>query len=343
VREHWAHSHQRCFFALTVTESVPDLKSNIGVRKVYISNEAGCPLKVPSYQVAPDLALARPFRAVGPAYFYIGLLIAPSILKITRKPLSYFEVVRNEHMFALHRYYLPLQPCSQIWQGCTDLMLRPIMITEHIKSNHHRYQKSLDFGTGDRRALEEALKAYRSARTYWAEVADRAKGVYASDLSASDRFSERGQWLDRLSGIDQDIARLEQRLASAQETQDQQLEAAIAEILTRPRRASAKCRHQPPAGFRPKEPVDIALAIEGRALSSACLYYRHVNQAERFQKIEMKGGPSGYRAQIPGTYTDSPYPLQYYFELKETPKKAWLYPGFTADRTNQPYFVLRQS
>jgi hypothetical protein len=170
-----------------------------------------------------------------------------------------------------------------------------------------------------------------------------AKGVYASDLSASDRFSERGQWLDRLPGIDQDITRLEQRLASAKKIEDQQIEAAIAEILTRPRREAATCHHESPAGFRPKEPVDIVLSIEGRQLSSARLYYRHVNQAERFQRIEMQGGPSDYRAQLPGAYTDSPYPLQYYFELKETPKKAWLYPGFAADRTNQPYFVLRRS
>lgn len=33
--------------------------------------------------------------------------------------------------------------------------------------------------------------------------------------------------------------------------------------------------------------------------------------------------------------------LQYYFELKASPKKAWLYPGFNQDRTNQPYLVLR--
>lgn len=52
--------------------------------------------------------------------------------------------------------------------------------------------------TGDRRALEEALKAYRAARSTWAELARRAQGVYAADLSVSDRFDERGQWLDRL-------------------------------------------------------------------------------------------------------------------------------------------------
>ena len=48
--------------------------------------------------------------------------------------------------------------------------------------------------TGDRRALEESLKSYKTARAAWVQVAARAKGVYAADLSASDKDSERGQW-----------------------------------------------------------------------------------------------------------------------------------------------------
>jgi len=58
--------------------------------------------------------------------------------------------------------------------------------------------------------------------------------------------------------------------------------------------------------------------------------------------IEMQLTGNGYRAIIPADYTNSQYPLQYYFELKETPAKAWLYPGFSADLTNQPYFVVRK-
>src|SRR5947199_6596230 len=55
---------------------------------------------------------------------------------------------------------------------------------------------------GDLRSLEEALKAYRTARAHWVSVIDLAKGVYAADLSASDRFSERGAWADKLEGVD---------------------------------------------------------------------------------------------------------------------------------------------
>src|ERR1022692_84627 len=37
--------------------------------------------------------------------------------------------------------------------------------------------------TGDRAALEEALKAYRAARGVWAEIATRTKGVYMADIT----------------------------------------------------------------------------------------------------------------------------------------------------------------
>ena len=198
--------------------------------------------------------------------------------------------------------------------------------------------------SGDRRALEESIAAYKAARAAWAGVVARAKGVYAADLSASDKDSERGQWLDRLPAIDEDISRMEQRLASAKTVEDPSVAAAIAEVLRRPRRESAACNHRPPAGFRPKEAVEIAITVEkGRKLQSARLYYRHVNQAERYQTAEMEARGDGYRANISAEYTDSPYPLQYYFELKEGPEKAWLYPGFAANLANQPYFVLRRA
>lgn len=198
-------------------------------------------------------------------------------------------------------------------------------------------------GTGDRRALEEALKAYRTARARWAQVADQAKGVYAFDLSASDKASERGQWLDRLPAMDQDIALMEQYLPDAKTIGEPRVAAAVAEVLGRPRRGSVACTHRPPAAFRPKEAVAIEIAVEkGRKPASARLYYRHVNQAERYESVEMEARDNLYRASIPGGYTDSPYPLQYYFEFKEGPEKAWLYPGFAADLANQPYFVLRR-
>lgn len=197
--------------------------------------------------------------------------------------------------------------------------------------------------TSDAHSLEEALKAYRSAKARWVEVTDLAKGVYAPDLSASDRFSERGQWADRIGGIDDDIKRLEGKRGSAKAPADERINAVITKMLARPERDSAQCRHALPSGFRPNEPVPISIVSEGKKLSSVLLHYRHVNQAERYQSAEMRPEGSEFKAEIPAAYTDSPFPLQYYFEFKSVEKRAWLYPGFTPDRTNQPYFVLRRS
>jgi len=194
--------------------------------------------------------------------------------------------------------------------------------------------------TGDRRALEEAVKSYRDARAHWARVADRAKGVYARDLSVSNRLSERGQWADRLASIDMDIAALEQRPAT--DSAAPRVGAAIAQVLGRPQREIFSCAHTPPPGFHPKEAVALEIAL-ARTLASVRLWYRHVNQAERWVTAEMAAENGVYRANIPADYTNSPYPLQYYFEMREASDKAWLYPGFYLDLTNQPYFVLRRS
>ena len=73
------------------------------------------------------------------------------------------------------------------------------------------------------------------------------------------------------------------------------------------------------------------------------LYYRHVTQAERYETIEMTAAGSRWHAAIPAAYTAGTYPIEYYFELRESPRKATLYPGFAADRANQPYFVIRSA
>jgi hypothetical protein len=87
--------------------------------------------------------------------------------------------------------------------------------------------------------------------------------------------------------------------------------------------------------------VAIQIAVFGR-VRSVRMYYRHVNQAEPYQSAEMAVQGSTYRATIPAAYTDSPYPLQYYFEVRESAEKASLYPGFAPDLSNQPYFVVRR-
>lgn len=198
--------------------------------------------------------------------------------------------------------------------------------------------------SGDRTALEEALKAYRSARGFWAELANLAKDVYKPDITVGERPYLRGHWLDRLPGIDKDIDDMAKKLEQTKNTdvaQQDHVRLAIREALGRPQRVFAACHHIQPEQFRVGQPLDVELSFE-KMPKSARLYYRHVNQAERYETVEMQVVGKRYRATIPAAYTNTMYPLQYYFELKEGPESASLYPGFNEDLTNQPYFVVRQ-
>jgi hypothetical protein len=196
--------------------------------------------------------------------------------------------------------------------------------------------------TRDRTALEESLRAYRGARAAWAELAGHGK-VYMSDITVGESPQLRGHWLDRLPAMDKDIAAIAQKLEQSQSgTPRDGVAAAIQAALAHPRRTAAPCRHTPPPHFSPGKELIIELAVE-KPPDSVLLYYRHVTQAERYVTAPMEARGKGYGATIPGPYTDSPYPLEYYFELKMAPGTATLYPGFGADLINQPYFVLRRA
>ena len=55
--------------------------------------------------------------------------------------------------------------------------------------------------------------------------------------------------------------------------------------------------------------------------------------------MPMQRAGGSYSAAIPAAYTDSPYPLQYYFELR-TATAATLHPAFNATLSNQPYYAV---
>jgi hypothetical protein len=196
--------------------------------------------------------------------------------------------------------------------------------------------------TQDRTALAEAMNQYRAARSAWAELANRAKGVYLPDITVGEHPQLRGHWLDRLPAIDADIAGMEKNLEQAKPGEpDARVRAAIQAALGHPHRTTPACRHTPPSRFRPGEPLPIEISME-KPPSSVRLFYRHVDQAARFQSLEMKPHDNRCRAEIPADYTNSPYPLEYYFEVRERPSSAVLYPGFAPGLNNQPYFVVRR-
>ncbi|WP_345271419.1 hypothetical protein [Nibrella viscosa] len=199
--------------------------------------------------------------------------------------------------------------------------------------------------TGDVDALKQALQQYRQARAVWADLANRARGVYKPDITVGERAFLRGHWLDRLPAMDQDIAAMATKLdqhKNSTASQDSRARLAVQEALGRPRQRVISCTHTPPLSYQVGQPIDVELSFE-KMPAAARLYYRHVNQAERYESVDMQVVGQRYRATIPAAYTNSPYPLQYYFEFRENPTSTLLYPGFNKALTSQPYFMVRQS
>jgi hypothetical protein len=197
--------------------------------------------------------------------------------------------------------------------------------------------------SGDRGALEEALKKYRSAREIWSGFVEEVNGVYVPDISYGPLPHQRGHWQDRLPVIDADVAAMAKRLESlpASANQSEHAQRAVQEALGRPRRASATCVHTSPSSLTPGKPLEITVSVNETAEPvSARLWYRHVDQAERYQSVQMQPNGSEYKAAIPADYTASKFPMQYYFEFRQGSGKAWLYPGFAPSLANQPYFVV---
>ena len=189
-----------------------------------------------------------------------------------------------------------------------------------------------------------ALAQYSKARAAWAAMAERANRVYRSNITYGDVPIRSGNWSDRLPSIDVDIAAMRDKLKNpgAQNNAAQKAEPAIRAATGKPSRPSLNCSHTPPAEFHPGTPLSLSLLLPPvhDAPSSVNLLYRRVDQAERWKSTAMERSHHGYSASIPGDYTNSPYPLQYYFELRRGADSAWLYPAFNSTLSNQPYYAI---
>lgn len=197
--------------------------------------------------------------------------------------------------------------------------------------------------TQDRSALEASLMMYHKARTAWVQVVDASKNIYMSDITIGEEPQQRGHWADRLPAIDKDIAEVSKKLEAAPAGQPKpEVKAAIQEALGHPHNILPAINHTAPQKFRAGEPLALTL-MSATKYSAIHLYYRHVNQAERYQTATMEPSGDSFRATIPADYTRTAYPLEYYFDIQQDGQGSSLYPGFNDKLTNQPYFVVRQA
>ena len=168
-------------------------------------------------------------------------------------------------------------------------------------------------------------------------MARRASRIYLSDISYGEITIRRGHWSDRLPFIQQELVTLEQYYA-VERPQTASASAALERVTITSARPSLFVKHEPPTSFHPGEDLTLSLVVSPQ-VASITLWYRHVNQGERWLSEPMQQSAGTHSATIPGSYTNSPYPLQYYFELR-TAEAATLHPFLNATLSNQPYFAL---
>jgi hypothetical protein len=155
----------------------------------------------------------------------------------------------------------------------------------------------------------------------------------------------RGHRSDRLAGIDADLqdmrAEWDRPARSARATDTI---APPLDLLDPPPPRECDLHHAPAPHFERGEPLDMHVQVHtSGGPVKISLHYRHVNQAELYSTVEMDPDrDGGFHATVPGQYTDSPYPLQYYFVLRRD-GQAQRVPDLADDLANQPYWVVRQA
>jgi hypothetical protein len=204
---------------------------------------------------------------------------------------------------------------------------------------------SLHLRAADPTAGGEAMKAYRTARYHYSEVA-RLGGIYAADLTYGEEPWLRGHWRDRMVEIDLDIADMARLLGDTNGMATgrkllsrERLWAAIGQILAAPPREKFSCRHNAPSHFAPGQDLALGLGVPD-GVHLAKLHYRAVNQAEAWQTMDMAGDGTRRTATIPAAALTPAYPLQYMFEVA-TDDAAGLFPGLDGGLASVPYYVVR--
>jgi|SRR5579871_896545 len=205
----------------------------------------------------------------------------------------------------------------------------------------HLFRSSLFYSiheqTGDSMAATQSMVAYRKARDAWANMAKRADHVYTTDISYGDIPIRRGQWTSRITEIDHDVAVLERYFAD-KPIQRSSAEKAIQLATKASPRPVVAVEHSAPKTFPRVSALSLTLGTSVN-VNKSILWYRHVNHGERWLSVPMQKTDNAHCASVPASYTNSPYPLQYYFEL-HTMEAATLHPPFNSTLSNQPYYAI---
>ncbi|MFN8633809.1 MAG: hypothetical protein U0893_08150 [Chloroflexota bacterium] len=197
--------------------------------------------------------------------------------------------------------------------------------------------------TDEVRLLAEAVAAYEAAQGAWVDAITAGQS-YRDDITVGGEPFLRGHWSDRLAAIEDDLGDMRAELARVTDAAgDSSADLAPLTSLETPPPA-VSYEHTPPATFERGQPLRVSLFAETDTSSlTVRLLCRPLNQALGYATVEMEGSHGQFYGTIPASATDTPYPIQYHFELRDGPTQAWLYPGLDETFSNRPYVVVRQS
>lgn len=212
----------------------------------------------------------------------------------------------------------------------------------------HKLRSSVSYETfrqsSDQSMGLSALDHYQKARDAWRVLADRAKGVYRSNVPYGSVAKRRGHWTDRLQAIDADLAAMTSKvhLGPAKLMSAGKATRKSDEFIDRLQSFNpTQLGHVVPDAFVPGRPLTLKLlASHGNQIRAVQLRYRHVNQAERWKQYQAVRGDNGFSSEVPQEYTKNEHALEYYFVITEANGIEHLHPGFNGTFSNQPYYTV---
>ncbi|MEO7309276.1 MAG: hypothetical protein ABIX01_02680 [Chitinophagaceae bacterium] len=194
--------------------------------------------------------------------------------------------------------------------------------------------------SGDKVAGEKGIEFYESGRNIWADMAKRALGIYRTDIS----YGPGGHWNDRIPSFDEDIADLKSQIKCdiipANTFDITLINRAVEKVISTPQKPIVKVVHQPATHFEHGKCLPISIVVTEKP-NKVSLYYRHVNQADRWRTVELIANKLTFSGEIPSGYTDHRFPLQYYFEIELSPTLAVLHPTLVNNLATVPYYTIQ--
>ena len=195
--------------------------------------------------------------------------------------------------------------------------------------------------SGNKEAGKLAVEKYTEGLNAWKTMAERAKSIYIGNIT----YGVHGNWFDRIPSFEKDIAEMSEQIANQTEPTNkpnpESVDRAIKLATSKVTRPIVEAVHKPEESFLTGKGLPIAIGIS-QDVHKVKLNYRHVDQSEYWQSVEMKQNGKTYTGNIPSDYTTKRFPLQYYFEIETSQSQATLYPALAADLANVPYFVVRR-